>query len=483
MTSRRILVAEDEPSSREALAKVLREHGYDVTVAADGAIALDAIAHGSFDLVITDLMMPGADGLAVLRRARELAPQTLVVVTTAHASVETILQALRDGVADYLQKPIRFVDVLHRVERLFEWRDLAWESQTLRRQLNQPDDRSLFVGRSPAIRRILTLIGQVAPTNSTVLLTGESGTGKEVVARTVHRMSHLSENLFLPINCAAIPETLLESQLFGHRKGSFTGADRTQEGLFHRAHGGTIFLDEIGDLPTQLQVKLLRAIEEREILPIGATIPVEVKVRIIASTNRDLRAAVDEGQFREDLYYRLKVVEITVPPLRERPEDIPPLVEHLVNRHNAEMRRCYKGADNETMTRLMELPWKGNVRELDHAIEYAMVVGDGEWIHVRDLPAEIAPNERRESENPDRLSEVLRRFEKAHIENVLRRAGADRRKAAAILEIDLSTLYRKIRELEIASDEPVEPSKNVRKVTGRSNRASAARPAPRLRDD
>ena len=448
--SRHILIAEDEPTTREGLARTLRAGGYEVDVVHDGAAALEALGQGSFDLVVTDLRMPGADGIAVLRRAREIAPQTLVLMTTAHASVDTVLEALREGVADYLEKPIRFPDVANRIEQLLDWRDLAWENQVLRRQSSR-DARtdSSLVGRSPAIERIRTLIAQVAPTNSTVLITGESGTGKEVVARALHRSSRLSDQLFLPINCGAIPESLLESQLFGHRRGSFTGAVQAQEGLFHRAHGGTILLDEIGDLQASLQVKLLRAIEAREILPIGATTPLAVKVRVIASTNRDLRQAVAEGRFREDLYYRLKVVEIHVPPLRERPEDIPLLVEHLLKRHNTGLRRSYKGVDNHAMSQLTRLPWRGNVRELDHAIEFAMLVGDGEWIHTHDLPLGLAPLEVAAT-NPDRLTEAVRRFEKAHIETILRRTRNDRREAAKLLEIDLSTLYRKIRDLKIA---------------------------------
>jgi transcriptional regulator with PAS, ATPase and Fis domain len=308
-----------------------------------------------------------------------------------------------------------------------------------------------LVGRSSAMIRVMRLAGQVAPTNSTVLITGETGVGKEVVARNIHHLSHLRDDIFLPVNCGAIPETLIESQLFGHAKGAFTGADSANEGLFFRARGGTIFLDEIGELPPRLQVKLLRTIEDKEILPLGTVNPIEVEVRIIAATNRDLRAEVDAGKFREDLFYRINVISIEIPPLRERREDIPTLVEHLVQRHNVRLGRNYRGADNETMNILLALSLKGNVRELSHMLEYSMVVGDGEWIRARDLPLGLAPEDGTPTDAGDNLATAMRRFAKVHIENVLHRSQGDRRMAAHCLGIDLSTLYRKIHELGIKS--------------------------------
>jgi DNA-binding NtrC family response regulator len=447
----KVLVAEDEPSLREGLTKVLVKNGFDVSAASDGNEALAALERDNYDLVITDLFMPGADGMSILRRVRDIAPQTLVLLFTGHGSLETALEALRHGVVDYIQKPVPFAEVVKRVSSLLEWRDLSLESQALRRQTAPAADFTPFVvARSAAMRRITAVIAQVAPTNSTVLVTGESGVGKEVVARAVHAFSHAAERPFVPVNCAAIPDQLLENELFGHAKGAFTGADSAHEGLFHRARGGTIFLDEIGDMPAQLQAKLLRAIEEKEILPIGTSTPISVKVRVVASTNRDLKTAVEEGKFREDLYYRLKVVHIQVPPLRDRREDIPPLVEYLVQRHNVQLRRGYKGLDNQTMKLVMTLPWRGNVRELSHAIEYAMIVGDGEWVHPRDLPPGTAPDPADvRSESGETLGGAVRHFEKAFIENVLARNDGDRRKAADELGIDLSTLYRKIRDLQV----------------------------------
>ena len=295
--------------------------------------------------------------------------------------------------------------------------------------------------------RIVALINQVAPTSSTVLICGETGAGKEVVARNIHALSHLRDEVFLPINCGAIPENLLESQLFGHAKGAFTGADSSNEGLFYRARGGTIFLDEIGEMPARLQVKLLRLIEEKEILPLGTVNPIEVDVRINAATNQDLREAVDAGRFREDLFYRINVVSMEIPPLRDRREDIPLLTEHIVGRNNERLGRSYRGLDDTALKLIMALPLRGNVRELYHLLEYGMIVGDGEMIHAENLPPGIVPDGL--SDSGDNLSSALKRFAKAHIETVLNRHNHDRRKAAVSLGIDLSTLYRKLHELGI----------------------------------
>ena len=446
----RILLADDELSIRESLAEVLRQEGYEVDTAADGTEALAAIDKGDYGVIITDLRMPGADGLAILRHVREVAPQTLLLLITAYASIETAVEALRQGAHDYILKPLIIEDVLAKVGRLFEHRQLAWESQILRREVESRFDfNQMIIGRSPSLQEIMAVIRKVAPTNSTVLITGESGVGKEVVARAVHHFSHLHDKLFLPVNCGAIPENLLESQLFGHAKGSFTGAVVAQEGLFQRARGGTIFLDEIGDLPADLQVKLLRAIEEKEILPLGTTTLIKVDVRIIAATNRELRKAVEEGKFREDLYYRLNVVNIEVPPLRNRREDIPQLVDYLVRRHNADLKKNCKGVDNATMKVLMSLPWKGNIRELDNVIEHAMILGNGEWITPADLPRSVARDGVEISAVGDNLRDAIRAYEKGHIENVLKRVASDKRKAAELLGLSLSSLYRKIEELGV----------------------------------
>ena len=328
---------------------------------------------------------------------------------------------------------------------------MAWEAQVLRREVEARFDFENIVGKSRAMADIMTLIRKVAPTNTTVLVTGESGVGKEVVARAIHHFSEQRDKLFLPVNCCAIPENLLESQLFGHLKGAFTGAVMAQEGLFQRARGGTIFLDEIGDLPLSLQVKLHRAIEQKEVLPVGSTTPAKVDIRIIAATNRVLKDEVAKGAFREDLYYRLNVLEIHVLPLRERREDIPLLAEYFVAKHNRDLKKAFKGVDNATMKTLMALPWKGNVRELDNVIEHAMILGEGEWITLRDLPRSLVDDTATIPFSGDCLRDALHSYEKTHIETVLKRTEYDKRRAADLLGISLSSLYRKMEELKIAT--------------------------------
>jgi two-component system response regulator PilR (NtrC family) len=450
MTQGRLLVADDEAAIRESLSEVLREEGYEVTEAVDGSAAIAALQAREFDLVIADLRMPGADGIEVLRRTREWAPQTLVILVTAYATLETAVEALRQGAHDYIIKPLIFEDVLGKVRRLLDFKQLAWEAQILRREVESRFDFENLIGKSRAMAEIAMLIRKVAPTNSTVLVTGESGVGKEVVARAIHHFSEQRDKLFLPVNCGAIPENLLESQLFGHMKGAFTGAVSAQEGLFQRARGGTIFLDEIGDLPLNLQVKLHRAIELKEVMPVGSTSPARVEVRIIAATNRVLKDEVLRGTFREDLYYRLNVLEIHVPPLRERREDIPLLVEYFVARHNRDLKKAFKGVDNATMKTLLAFPWKGNVRELDNVIEHAMILGEGEWITLRDLPRSLVDDTVAAIPfSGDCLRDALRSYEKTHIETVLKRTEFDKRHAADLLGISLSSLYRKIEELKI----------------------------------
>ncbi len=444
-----ILVVDDEALPRKNIARVLEEEEYHVYEAENGDEAIKAINDLDFDLVLCDLKIPGTDGRGVLRHVRSVSPQTMFILMTGYASLETAIEGFRGGVHDYILKPVVFEDVLQKVKRLMVSKSLAWEVELLRRQANSNSESTGVIGESCSIREILATISKVAPTGSNVLITGESGVGKEMVARTIHLQSPRKDKVFLPVNCSGIPETLLESQLFGHVKRAFTDAATSQEGLFQRAQGGTIFLDEIGEMALSLQPKILRVIEDKEVLPIGSTHPFRLNVRMIAATNRELEMEVAEGRFREDLFYRLNVINIRVPPLRERREDIPLLVDHSIRRHNAEMKRTYKGVDNAALKLLMSLPWKGNVRELDNVLELAMILGDGEWITPAELPQGSAAQEENGSESLNNLRIAVQSYEKSHIENVLKDTAGDKTRAAELLGVSRSSLYRKMESLGI----------------------------------
>ncbi|HLW65871.1 MAG TPA: sigma-54 dependent transcriptional regulator [Gemmataceae bacterium] len=450
----KILVVDDEPLIRETLAEYLQQEGFQVTTCASGEEAVRVAAEQSFDVALCDVQLPGIDGIELLDRLVQLNPEMFVLLITAYATVENAVEAFHHGAHDYLMKPILLDEVLGKLRRMLAARDLYRENQWLRRELSREFDASHIIGESPGMQRVLTMMRKVAPTRSLVLLTGESGTGKELIARTIHELSLSAERVdpapasisrFIAVNCAAIPHDLLENQLFGHRKGAFTGADRDREGVFVHAGAGTVFLDEIGEFPLAMQAKLLRALELKEIMPVGANEPVQMEARILTATNKDLRKEMEQGRFREDLYYRLNVVQIDIPPLRDRREDIPELVDFLLARHARTIGKRFTGVTHETMQILLACPWKGNVRELDNVLQRAVILGEGPLVTPADLPPDLAPMPL-DPALVDDLTEAARRFERLHIERILRQTP-DKKEAAKRLGMGLSSLYRKIGEL------------------------------------
>jgi len=447
-----ILVVDDERAIQDTLAWCLRDDGHGVRTAGSGEEAMGFMAGEGFDLIISDIIMPGLSGVDLLRKVHVLQPQTLFVLITAFASVETAVEALREGACDYIVKPFKLDEVRLRVRRLLEHRAATQESALFRRVPESAvPDRSLL-GESAPMQALRSQVARIGPAVSNVLVTGESGTGKELVARAIHAASPRHGQPFVPINCGAIPEALLESQLFGHVKGAFTSAVQASCGLFIAADRGTVFLDEIGEMPLHLQVKLLRVIEEKQVWPVGSTKPVQVDIRIIASTNRDLVKEVEAGRFRCDLFYRLNVVHLALPPLRERREDIPLLADHFVLEFNLKLARRVRAIEPGVLELLLASPWKGNVRELEHVIESAMILSEGEVLTVGNLPrgfvGESIPAE-------ESLRELNRRSQRQHILAVLARNQFDKRKAARILGISLASLYRKLGERGM-SDSPLQ---------------------------
>jgi DNA-binding NtrC family response regulator len=443
----RVLIVDDEPLIRDSLAEFLGGEGFRVSACGSAEDALVLAREHRFDVALCDVQLPGLDGIALLDRLLKVQPQLFVLLITAYGTVESAVQAFQRGAHDYLMKPLLLDEVLSKIRRLLAYRDMYQENQWLRRELSRTMDPGEIVGKSAAMQRVLDMVGKVAPTRSTVLIVGASGTGKELVARAIHRQGASREARFVPINCAAIPHDLLENQLFGHRRGAFTGADRDQTGVFLHVGAGTVFLDEIGELPLPTQAKLLRALEQKEVLPVGANEPIEVEARILAATNKNLKSQVEQGRFREDLFYRLNVVSIPIPPLCERREDIPELVEFLLARHARTLGKRLTGVTHEAMQLLLACPWKGNVRELDNALQRAAILGNGPLIAPADLPPDLTPNPR-DPALVDDLAEAVRRFEKQHLERILRRIP-DKKEAARRLGMGLSSLYRRITELGI----------------------------------
>lgn len=448
--SGKLLVVDDEEIIRESLSFILRKEGYQVEEAENGKVAYQKLLDDKYDIVITDLEMPQMKGIELLEEIKKLDVHTSIIVITAFGSLDTAISALRAGASDYILKPIEFDEMLIKIKRMFEYKELLLENRILKKEIQRNYDFDNIVGKSLAIKKIYDMIHTVAETDSTVLITGNSGTGKELVARALHYKSRRKNKPFIALNCGAITENLIESELFGHKRGAFTGAISDKEGYIKAADGGTLFLDEISELPLQLQVKLLRVLQEKEFTPVGATASFPVNVRFIATTNRDLKAEIEAGKFREDLYFRLNVIEINVPSLKEREEDIPLLADHFLDKYRKEMNKNIKGIDNEAIRSLISYEWKGEVRELENIIERAVIFCKGEFITLQDLPTAFRPKFGViDFSKLGSLEESVRRFERDYIMKALENNSFNKEKTSELLQVGLSTLYRKLKELDI----------------------------------
>jgi two-component system response regulator HydG len=442
----RILVVDDQRNMRATTALLLRSAGHLVEEAEDGAAAIQRIQAVAFDVVLTDLRMPAVDGMEILRESQRLAPDTQVIVMTAYGTIESAVEAIRCGAYDFLAKPFKEDELLVRVSKALEKRRLVGEVSLLAGEFRRRYGLEHIVGRSSAMREVLERVVRVGPTDATVLISGESGTGKELVARALHVSSRRGNRPFVPVNCAAITDTLLESELFGHARGAFTGATRARRGLFEEAHGGTLFIDEIGETSPGFQAKLLRALQEGEVRRVGESVPVQVDVRVIAATNQDLRRAIADRRFREDLYYRLAVVPIRIPPLRERIEDVPLLAAHFAERFAART-GTRKVLTPEAVARLQRHPWPGNVRELENVIEQAAALGTGAEIRAEDV--EVETHAGPAGEEARTLAAAVEDAERRTIEAALTRAGGDLARVARELGVSGTTLWRKMKRLGV----------------------------------
>lgn len=449
MNKPNILIVDDEKDICMALNILLTKEGYAVKEAYNGEQALEQIKKENFDVVMTDIKMEKMDGFEVLRQVQKVSPETVVIMMTAFASVGSAVEAMRAGAADYITKPFLNDEIRMTIKRLLQSSELRMENEILRQELSQrPAAFSKIIGSSEPMQRVFAVMEKVIPSKSNILITGDSGTGKGLVAQAIHEAGPRRDKPFISINCGAIPENLLESELFGHKKGAFTSAVEDKKGLITMAHGGTLFLDEIGELPSALQVKLLHVIQTRELTPVGDTRVITVDVRIIAATNADLMQRVKEGRFREDLFYRLNVIEIDMPALRERSDDIPVLIKHYLDQFTKEAEKNLKDIDYEAMQALLAYDWPGNIRELRNTMERAVVLADGDLITIHDLPDKFRTLDV-EGVSTSSLRQALDNFERDYIKRCLTENKGNKENAATKLGIDLATLYRKLKKLRI----------------------------------
>jgi DNA-binding NtrC family response regulator len=447
-----VLVVDDESGILDTLRILLRNEGFEVATAQGGKAGLEQIRAGTHDLILSDVRMPQVSGLDILNAAREQDPMTPVILMTAQASLQSAISAVNSGAFYYIQKPFSNDELVAILRRACEYRAVKVENTQLKQEIRRRDKTTTTtrpIGKSKRFLDVLKLAEHVAPTDSTVLIQGESGTGKEVIARYIHNLSSRSDGPFMSINCGALPENLLESELFGHVKGSFTGAVRDKQGLFAAARGGSFFLDEVGEMPPSLQVKLLRVLQEREAIPVGATEAIPVDVRIIAATNRELEEEIRRGNFRSDLFYRLNVIAVNLPPLRDRRDDLVLLIEALLSNLATETSTETKALASEALDAVMVYEWPGNVRELENALEHAVVLTRGNLIEAAHLPERITKR-RKEPLVAERsfLNPTLEVIERAYIMWVLQAEGGNKTRAAEVLGIDPSTLYRKLSRYE-----------------------------------
>ncbi len=442
-----VVVADDEESARISLGQILREDGYQVSLAADGEEALRLVAAEQPDVLLTDLKMPGMDGQELLSRVRQGYPEVAVVIMTAHGTIRSAVEALRQGAEDYLTKPVDVEEVEYLLDQVLKRRKLLSETRLLRERLDEKYRFENIIGRSAEMLEVFRLVEQVAPTQASVLITGESGTGKELIAQAIHQRSQRRDAAFIKVSCAALPETLLESELFGHERGAFTGALARRAGRFELAAGGTVFLDEVGDIPLGMQVKLLRFLQDHQFERVGGNQTLTVDVRVITATHRDLQAFIKEGKFREDLYYRLNVIEIPLPPLRSRLQDIPLLTDFFVKKYSAANGKEIKAVPDETLSALMAYSWPGNVRELEHALERAVILSRGEELDLSLFPTlPRAAQPARMAKKPVSPGATMEEIEREAILRTLESVGGSTSRAAAVLKISPRTIQYKLKE-------------------------------------